>query len=626
MENPYLRDTTEFRPFQKTGVLRMLKQKRMVLGDATGLGKTIQIFGAFTYFKTKFPEAKMIFLTDKSLIEQAEKEVHKFFQGLNTIAMYEWDKESRWKGYKEFLLGDKDILIINYGSFQSDVLNPSSFKATLEVPNKGHKKKKHKGLHGNLSMSQSGKAVYTINTADINKKLMDLKLKKELIDTFAIVDNSGKQFDYSASVIKTSSNTFKVYLECEGVSSKTSISSPFFDYWEQAVLKQDLGNLPMFSAFDEAIVFKETDSRNHQLGKVLSQKSARAVAITATVSKGDLGEAYNIFMCIGLKLMFKKDFNAKYVITQKSWYKVRGRRVDEFVGYKNVPHFYQVVSPHYLGRAKKDVAQDLPAFTNKHYRVEESEQVKMALTEVYFRAQVDNRPANVAHIWYANLVPQLIFEPKEGEDVIENPIKEDYLSPTMQMFVNQLSTTFNTEKVVVYLNLKRPIMWMKKYLPKVLPKKYQKILSITGDDQDREKIKQLFLNDSDHNLLIINSAGLKGLNLQVSGDMFPMMPPFTGGDYIQMAGRISRIGTNQTSLTLHKIYTQDSVSEDAEKIIQSDLRLLEVLTPNSVDEGLLDSYFDSDDVKVIQAREDGTHLTTGFTNRKEKYLKKITEL
>lgn len=84
MENNYLRETTVFKTFQKTGILAMLRNKRLVLGDATGLGKTIQMYGAYTYYKTKFPEAKMLVLTDKSLVHQVEAEVHKFFHSLKT--------------------------------------------------------------------------------------------------------------------------------------------------------------------------------------------------------------------------------------------------------------------------------------------------------------------------------------------------------------------------------------------------------------------------------------------------------------------------------------------------------------------------------------------------------------
>lgn len=613
MHNPYLRETTVLRPFQKVGVLRMLKQKRLVLGDATGLGKTPQVFGAYSYYKSKFPEAKMIYLTDKSLIDQAAAEVDKFFIGLKTLALYELTREERLIAYRDFWKSDYDILIINYGSFQNDVLNPSSYKATLSPPNKGFAARKHDGLFGSLSVSQKGKVVYQIPTKVIEEKMMNLVRRQELVDVFYIQDAALTGFKYTATVQRLTKTQFEVKLECDGMVSTISRSTPFLGYWDEADKAYEGGDtLPMFCAFDEAIVFKETDSRNHKLGKLLSARSSRAVAITATVSKGDLAEAYNIFLCIGVKLMLKKEFKRLYYIMEKSFFKVRGYQQEELVGYKNVPHFYDVIQPFYLGRAKKDVAQDLPAFTNKHYKVEESAETRRALSTVYYRAHVAERPAHIAHLWSANLVPSLVDE----------HIPEDYVSPTMKAFVHQLNTTFNAEKVIVYINLKKPIVWMKKHLPPLLSKKYKKMLSITGDDADRAAIKTKFTEDPDYNLLLINSAGLKGLNLQVSGDIFPLMPPLTGGDYIQMAGRISRIGTEQTALTLHKIFTPASISQDAERLIYSELLLLEELTPNSVDEGLLDDNFCTKRATILSSTNGGIHELKGFTNRKQKYVKK----
>jgi len=47
--NKYLKETTKLRYYQVIGALHMMLLNRMVLGDATGLGKTIENIAAYTF-------------------------------------------------------------------------------------------------------------------------------------------------------------------------------------------------------------------------------------------------------------------------------------------------------------------------------------------------------------------------------------------------------------------------------------------------------------------------------------------------------------------------------------------------------------------------------------------------
>lgn len=625
MENNYLRETTVFKTFQKTGILAMLRNKRLVLGDATGLGKTIQMYGAYTYYKTKFPEAKMLVLTDKSLVHQVEAEVHKFFHSLKTANIYELDRLERYKVYELWLLGDVDILVGNYGSFRDDVLTATSLRVSMDAPKheQGYKKyvKPYKGNFGTLSVSAKGRMAYKCLSANVQGANGLGKHKQELVDHFEVKTNDGKVKHVYATItrMQEGKRRFVVQLHSkeDGRKSERTTSSPFIDYLQEA--NKD-SQLPLFSAFDEAAIFKETDSRTHKMGKYISKHSTRAVAVTATCTKGELWEAYNVFLCIGITLMAKEAFKRKFYIYEPDYSRkpriIKGKKVypQSLSGYKNIKQFHQLIAPYYIGRAKKDVAHELPAFGTKRFEVDECAGVKQALTTLYTDAYLAKRPANINQLRNAILTPQIYVE----------ELGMDYISSTVQNFIHIIKTRFSGEKIVVYIDLKQPIDILLKILPKHLPKYYKKIVSITGDTEDREGDKQKFVNDPEYNMIIINSAGLKGLNLQVSGDMFPMMPPFTGGDYIQMAGRISRIGTEQTAFTLHRIVQRDSVATDSEIIIQSELRLINEITPNSVDEGLIEPYFDD---KVIQAKGDPEeYILEGFKSRQRKYLPKEMEL
>ncbi len=621
MDNIYLKPTTIFKPFQKVGIVAMLKRPKMVLGDATGLGKTIQMFGAFSYYKTKYQRAKMLVLTDKSLIHQVENEVHKFFHGLRTCNIYELERVDRYKVYEEWLLGDKDILVGNYGSFRDDVLTASSMRVSMSAParKEGYKSpaKGYKGHYGQLTVSQKGALVYKTVTDNIQNANGLGRHKDAIYDHFEIETLSGEKIKVYASIkrMEAGKRRFVVQLHHEhdgGKGSDRTTSSPFIDFLEEAN-KDD--KLPLFSAFDEAAIMKETDSRTYKMGEYISKHSTRAIAVTATVTKGELWEAYNVFQCIGITLMPKEKFKDKFYIYEPNYMRkprvIKGKKVypQELTGYRNVEQFQGLIAPYYLGRAKKDVAKELPAFGPKRYEVDECQGVKVALSELYTKAMLEKRPASVNQLRSALLTPQMYSE----------DLPADYISATVAEFIRILKINFSGEKIVVYIDLKQPIDILMKILPDHMPKYYKKMLAITGETDNREQTKQLFINDPHHNILFINTAGLKGLNLQVSGDLFPLMPPFTGGDYIQMAGRISRIGTEQTAFTLHRIVQRDSVATDGEIIIQSELRLIDSITPNSVDEGLIEPYFDD---KVIQARGNPEeYIIEGFKNRRSRYLK-----
>jgi VCBS repeat-containing protein len=626
MDNHYLRPTTIFKQFQKTGIVTILKLKKMVLGDATGLGKTIQMFGAFTYYKTKFPNAKMLLLTDKSLVHQVEAEFHKFFHSLKTANIYEMERTERYKVYEDWLLGDTDILVGNYGSFRDDVLGATSIRLSLQhqpTCEKGYKSpaKGYKGKFGVLKITKKGKLTYTANADLITHSTLGLgKHKQEMYDHFAIQTLEGKEEAVYASIkrLEEGKRRYVVQLHnADGSHSHRTTSSPFVDYLEEA---NRVEVLPLYSAFDEAAIFKETDSRTHLMGKYLARHSSRCVPTTATVTKGELWETYNIFKCMGLELMPKQQFKDKFCVYEPN-YSVKPRIMKgnkvypmELVGYKNVSEFRKVIAPYYLGRAKKDVASELPAFGTKRIEVEECSGVKAALQELHTAAYLAERPASVNQMRSALLTPQLYCE----------ELPKDYLSATAKEFIRRLKVGFSGEKIVVYVDLKQPLDILCNILPQHLPKHYKNQLKITGDVSDREAVKQLFNTSPDHNILWINSAGLKGLNLQISGDMFPLMPPFTGGDYIQMAGRISRIGSEHAAFTLHRIVQRDSVATDNEIIIQSRLRLIWELTPNSVDEGLIESYFN--DKCIVGEFNEDKFIIDGFENRKGRYLKKQIEI
>jgi SNF2 family DNA or RNA helicase len=136
--NKYLKETTKLRYYQVIGSLHMMMLERMVLGDGTGLGKTIQSIAAYTWLLDSDPTLKMLIVTPKSAMHQWAEEFDKFTQGITVrviTAEYKPEGSKKLEGfearqvqYKEF---KENVLVINY----DPLVNEYEFVKSLLVPN-----------------------------------------------------------------------------------------------------------------------------------------------------------------------------------------------------------------------------------------------------------------------------------------------------------------------------------------------------------------------------------------------------------------------------------------------------------------------------------------------------------
>jgi SNF2 family DNA or RNA helicase len=102
------------RYYQVQGIYHLLVMNRMVLGDGTGLGKTLQAIGALCYIWERDPEVKVMVVCPKSSIGQWSSEIEKFSIGVKTFqATGTFDKRKEayqaWFNHK-----GPAVLILNY--------------------------------------------------------------------------------------------------------------------------------------------------------------------------------------------------------------------------------------------------------------------------------------------------------------------------------------------------------------------------------------------------------------------------------------------------------------------------------------------------------------------------------
>lgn len=115
----------KLRYYQVQGIYHLVVMNRMILGDATGIGKTLQLLAALCYQWEKEPDNKAIVVTPKSALRQWAGEVEKFTVGIDTYvvsgkpeerkAMYE-----KWAAAPTGPNARKAILLVNYAILVRD--------------------------------------------------------------------------------------------------------------------------------------------------------------------------------------------------------------------------------------------------------------------------------------------------------------------------------------------------------------------------------------------------------------------------------------------------------------------------------------------------------------------------
>jgi SNF2 family DNA or RNA helicase len=125
---PFMRDTIKglsgdpepfnLRYYQCQGIYHLMLMRRMVLGDGTGLGKTIEAIGAISYLWMKETDNKVIVVTPKTALRQWEGEIYRFAKGVK-VYVVEGPLERREAVYQSWAKhpansSTKPILLVNY--------------------------------------------------------------------------------------------------------------------------------------------------------------------------------------------------------------------------------------------------------------------------------------------------------------------------------------------------------------------------------------------------------------------------------------------------------------------------------------------------------------------------------
>lgn len=523
-------DALVLREYQKQAIHHLTRMPRFLLGDAVGLGKTLDAIVATCWLKERFPDAKLVVVTTKSTTYQWEEEVMRYsylrpyvmrdtYRGLTS-------SNARYSQMMHFLEGTKkDVLIVKYTSL--------------------------------------------IGTRKEAKKSKDFD----------------GDFDENGDPIKKGQK--------EALSEEVKMFAKIFQkHGENVIL-----------VFDECHKFKSMGSSTRNLVFNISRFAGRVWALTATAIKNNLDEFYAIASGIRIEpLGYQGDFHDEFCIFREQW---MGTHMKKFlVGYQNIPKFKNAVRPFFLGRSQRQVKEPLPELTTLYHPIELDQRQTEILTDELPNGTIQLPPTiiKVAGEIYekerdaSNLMTQLsVQQLVTNHWCLLDKTSPDYytktLSPKEEALLDMLDGDYRGEKVIVYTKYRTWIdrlQWLTEN-GHFTERKFLRITGAENEKQRNENKKKFQDPNSGYDLIVINAAGMEGINLQQAAHMVMLDMPWSWGDLIQLVGRMVRMASPHSACTLHVMVARGTIDEYTVETLKGKKGVFEKILGESHSAGILDS-------------------------------------
>ena len=336
----------------------------------------------------------------------------------------------------------------------------------------------------------------------------------------------------------------------------------------------------MVLVFDECTVFKNPKSQTHRICKHLSLRAARVWGLTATLIKNNLVEGYGIYQVImpGLFKMTLNAFTLYYCIVKMQQIPRSNRKIPVIIGYARdkIQEFKQVIDFAYLGRAKHEVASELPAITPRTIEVDLSPaqlaKYKEALSGLLEIGGDVRETTKLTQVTYCQeIVDHLELLGEEGS------------SEKMDVLLDLLTTgDLAAENVIVFSRFKRMIdIIMAAFKKAKVP-----AVRVTGDEDEDERDDAMSAFQDPANkvrVICVTTAGSDAINLQSARAVICYDTLWSAGDYLQLLGRMVRIGSlHDRCFAIHLAArgpggSQRSVDFRVLEVLKKKMRLIEAV-------------------------------------------------
>jgi hypothetical protein len=544
-------------------------------------GKTLISFSHF-YNKKNY---RCIYITENNLINNVVKDHDKFYGfGYNILKLVKATPAKRRKTYKDFAEDDRlDFLVMNYHTATNDL--PELLEMIESIHKEGDKVLI---VLDEVEIARSEDTHFYKTLQVLREEVDEVKgfsatpLKKGLIEIYNIVSLlkgeeviSKKKFykkycDISLEKLYTFSHKGKrkgYPVKASFERGEESVASVIIPYWFMRSVNTKGGVRTI-----------EADTKDISLEYVSKQ---------------------------GYTLKTPLDFTGLIIFRYNSdSFSVYISMRENIKGYRNVKKFYKKISKHLFTVSKKDI-KELPTFKTKVIEVKRDLLSEEVLKFLY----KDEDSLNYATETIAEITPEITqYEYNLIEDVKLKPsnILDKLLKDTYKLYKKK-------EIVIVFTSYTSSIS----YIEEVIAKHYKKIdlrVVVGGAKKDYIDTLREDVEEGIPMVILMNEAGIRGLNLQTCRYIKTLTPNKSGGDFLQLLGRISRIGSKFKKVYIDHYIIKDSVLEDQYKIVMGEIALIEELNPELLEKGL---EIDKSTKELAIKGKD--YLKQKLKNRKDKF-------
>jgi len=325
---------------------------------------------------------------------------------------------------------------------------------------------------------------------------------------------------------------------------------------------------------------KNPSAQIHKVCKHLAGKAQRVWGLTATLIKNNLIEGYGIYKVVAPWVfeMSKTDFMRHFCVTKMQRIAGSNRQIPVVVGYrkKDILRFKETIDPYFIGRAKHDVDDELPTLLCHQVDVgltsAQQELYAEALSGVLQVGEGDNADhKEVSQLTAIIYCQQVVNHPsllsREGD------------SKKFEALLDMLTEgDLADEKVIVFSRFRKMIDLIAPALNARHKGKKKYCVRITGAETslEREEAQDAFQDlESDTRVVCITMAGSDAINLQAAKAIIFYDTPWSAGDYLQILGRMIRIGSLHKSVFAIHLISRDTVDDRVMAVLLSKMGLVE---------------------------------------------------
>lgn len=569
----YIKPNLTLRDFQKDAIAFLTSRNKSMCALPTGTGKTIVSFSSYAKHKAKNPNLKLIYITEKPLIRQTiSQDLPKYFNFSFTY-IYNNTKQERVERYKAWLKLH-DVIVLNYSSLRID------FDVLGQVFSK---------VEGLELMVVYDEAT---NFKNPNAQITDCVKKLSKVAKFVIALTATPASRGLADI-------FNLMLTL-GIAPYQNII-----VFNKLHAVMSAKKMFLFKCGDRKVmaIGKPMEKEDAQICYVNFKKSFKLEGSVKIMTRPTTG----IFTILDENkgtiswALYNEIYTRATILllngTQKLSVVASVFNEVQHTGYKNLKLFRERTKDRLFVRAKREIVKELPPVTVSVRYCDEDEQSIKAVKEVY---KTDKYSASQIEI--AQLTPQAVLE-----------IDPYYKTDKIQRVVDFIKNDLQTEKVIIYFPFTTATDALKLILEEELG---QEVAYCYGGNKDNNAELTKFLNTKEIQVLIGTNTILKGLNIQAVNHIITLQPPYTAEQYIQLIGRVNRIGGDYSPKFITHFVCENTRDVDIMQSLNGQLTHIAKINPKFVEDGLLPQT-EAQDMTEEQAK---AFLDNQLETRKTMYL------